>query len=77
MLYLCKDLTADDVSDETLRKKLADISVAIVANPALPPVCRLWAKSMPDYPMIKKTAKEIEELHQLGYIERGQACYGA
>jgi hypothetical protein len=77
LLYLCKDLGTTHVSDKTLQKKLADISSRIQADSALPPVCRIWAKSMPRYPNIDKTPAQIEELHKLGYIERGQACYGA
>jgi hypothetical protein len=76
ILYLCKDLDAQSISDANLKARLISILNRIQTNQTLSVVCRIWAKAMPDYPGIQKSLAEIEELHTLDYADRGQSCYG-
>jgi hypothetical protein len=76
LLYLSKDLSGNDIEDKKLSERFSSIIQGINQSRQLPLVSRLWAASMPDFPSAEAWEKEIETLHSLGYVERGNRCYG-
>jgi hypothetical protein len=77
LLYLSKDLSTSGIPDAALAKRLSSLLEEIKQAPNLPPVCRLWATEMRNFPSSEAFEGEIENLHALDYIERGKRCYGA
>jgi Reverse transcriptase (RNA-dependent DNA polymerase) len=75
LLYLSKDFHLDDKTEGG--KKWNSLVADIRGSNKVSPVCRIWAKSMPDFPSATRWEKDLEELHALGYLERGKRCYGA
>ena len=73
LLYISKDFDLDG----DIEKRWKGLVRLLQQSDKLPPVCRIWAKSMPKFPSAEKWEKEIEDLHALDYVERGRQCYGA
>lgn len=76
VLYLCKDISSTGLADAAVKSRLDAALDGIRKSPTLSPVARLWAANMPGYPQISKSTAEIEQLHSLDYLDRGQRCYG-
>jgi hypothetical protein len=75
LLYLSKDFDLDDKTE--FGKKWNSLVTDVRRSDKVPAVCRIWAKSMPDFPSAKQWENDLEELHALSYLERGRRCYGA
>jgi hypothetical protein len=76
LLFVCKDVQRRDL-DRALRDKLASSMDQISQSADMPLVIRLWASPMDAYPSSSKWKTKIEDLHALGYEERGKFCYGS
>lgn len=76
VLYLCKDINSAELTNTALKTRLDTVLDSIRKSSAVSPVARLWAAKMPEYPGTSKSMAEIEELHSLDYLDRGQRCYG-
>ena len=76
VLYLSKDINTAELTDPAVKSRLGEILNGISKSSAVSPVARLWASKMPDYPRTSKSLAEIEQLHSIDYLERGQRCYG-
>jgi hypothetical protein len=76
VLYLCKDIDSAELTNPTLKSRLDAALEAVRKSSTVVPVARLWAGKMPGYPGTDKSLAEIEELHSLDYLERGQRSYG-
>jgi Reverse transcriptase (RNA-dependent DNA polymerase) len=77
LLYLSKDLSPSGIPDAALAKRFSSLVEEIKQASNLPPVCRLWATEMRDFPSSEAYEGKIENLHALDYVERGRRCYGA
>ena len=76
VLYLSKDVEPSRMRDVKLAARLTGILDRIRASRELPPMIRLWA-STPGYPQPTNStsADQIEELHQMDYLDRGKKLY--
>jgi len=77
VLYLSKDVEMTRMRDAKLAARLTGILDRISTSPELPAIIRLWA-STPGYPqpMNSISTDQIEELHQMDYLDRGKKLYG-
>jgi hypothetical protein len=76
LLYFSKDMLPARIADAPAKLELVTTLQQIAAAQDVPLVARLWATDMPYFPAVNKEKMRIEDLHELGYVERGQQCYG-